>query len=385
MTTIGIMTMQRILNYGSSLQAYALHTLLKELAPRADIRYLDYRPGEPLVRDNTQEDPRNRIARALRKAREYAAADARWPDVFRFINHKRTYAKKYFPMIQLPSTTNYNLNIDLQVIGSDEVFNCVQSNANVGYSRDLFGIASPSRRIISYAASFGNTTTAKIRAFGLENELSAAFARFSHISVRDANSAKIIHELTGTTPPIHLDPTLVVDLLSVAKSPKTELTEEPYLLVYAYPGRLSREENDHIRTYANQRQLKVLCFGGVQSCGDLFVDCDPFELLGYFQRAAAVVTDTFHGSIFSVLGQRPFATITRHSQHHGYGNLEKIGYLLDVLGLRQRELSSIQNLQSVLEAKIDYESVQRRISVERLRTREYLVSAVESINESKPV
>ena len=381
MATIGVMSMQKILNYGSSLQAYSLRRVLSELAPNAELTYLDYRPGEPLVWEKSQKTPASRLTRAFGKLREYAGIDASWPDRLRFINHKRLYAQKYFPLIDLPTAVNHNLNIDLQVIGSDEVFNCVQSNANVGYSRDLFGISSPSRHIVSYAASFGNTSMDKIRKHGLEDELAAAFGRFRHISVRDANSANIVRQLTGITPPIHLDPTLVFDLLSVAVEPQDPRISEPYLLVYAYPGRLSRAENDFIRDYATQNGLKVFCFGGAQPCGDVFIDCSPFELLGYFRNAAAIVTDTFHGTIFSICNQRPFATITRHSQGHGYGNLEKIGYLLDVLGLRARELTRIEDLATTLAPPIDYSSVEKVIDTERERALEYLAEAVAPVNE----
>ncbi|PQZ99202.1 hypothetical protein CQ019_16770 [Arthrobacter sp. MYb229] len=385
MATIGLMSMHRILNYGSSLQAYSLRRLLAELVPTADLTFLDYRPGTPLVNESQSNAMPSHLGRIVRKVKEYGSDDASWPDKLRFFEHKRTYAKKYFPRIELPASRNYDTDVDLQVIGSDEVFNCVQSNANVGFSRDLFGINSQSQSLISFAASFGNTTLEKIRTHHVEEELAAAFARFDRISVRDENSAHIVESLTGARPPIHLDPTLVFDLLPLSLSPNGRKVAEPYLLVYAYPGRLDDIENAHIRAYAKKKGLKVMCFGGAQPCGDTFVDCSPFELLGYFSRASAVVTDTFHGTIFSVLTERPFATITRANQHHGYGNMEKIGYLLDVLGLRERELAQIQQLESILAQSIDYSSVHQVIKAERQKAREYLADAVAPLQEPKPI
>lgn len=371
--------MHRIFNYGSSLQAFSLHKILGELAPQAKVSYVDYRPGLPLVNVATSGESRNRLLRTAAKVRTYATSGASTIDTLRFINHKRSYSRKYFPLIGLQETVDYETDLDLQVIGSDEVFNCVQSNANVGYSRDLFGIGSRSKSVISYAASFGNTTIDKIREYGLVKELRNAFEAFSHLSVRDANSAEIIQELTGIRARIHVDPTFVVDLMTHSETPDSKFMHDPYLLVYAYPGRLSLEENNFIRRYAKHNHLKVLCFGGAQPCGDRFVDCSPFELLGYFRKASVVVTDTFHGSIFSVLAERRFATITRHSQGTGYGNLEKIGYLLDKLDLRSRELTNINDLRITLEPGIDYARVRGIIAEERLRSREYLTTAVEPL------
>lgn len=376
MATIGIMSMHRILNYGSSLQAYSLRQLLSELVPTADLTFLDYRPGTPLVNESQSNGITSHLGRVIRKVQEYGSDDASWPDKLRFFEHKRTYAKKYFPLIHLSASRVYDTKVDLQVIGSDEVFNCVQSNTNVGFSRDLFGVNSQSGSLISFAASFGNTTLEKIRTHRVDEELAAAFARFDRISVRDENSAHIVESLTGVRPPIHIDPTLAFNLLPLSMKPNGKKIAEPYLLVYAYPGRLDDIENAHIKAYAKRKGLKVMCFGGAQPCGDSFIDCSPFELLGYFGHASAVVTDTFHGTIFSVLAERPFATITRVNQQHGYGNMEKIGYLLDVLGLRQRELGQIQHLESVLAQRIDYSIVQRIIAAERRKALEYLSEAV---------
>ena len=43
----------------------------------------------------------------------------------------------------------------------------------------------------------------------------------------------------------------------------------------------------------------------IQKCADRFVDCSPFEVLAYFRNAEEVITDTFHGSLFSVITHRP--------------------------------------------------------------------------------
>lgn len=51
----------------------------------------------------------------------------------------------------------------------------------------------------------------------------------------------------------------------------------------------------------------------MQSGADKFIDCSPFEVLAYFKNAQEVITDTFHGSIFSVITHRPFTTLVPKS------------------------------------------------------------------------
>ncbi len=133
---VGIMSMQRILNYGSSLQAYGLSRLLSDLDESVDVSFVDYVPGAVLV-----EDPQgtSRATRLVRKVVEHARGDASIADKMRFFNHKRRYAGRNFPLLGIPRDRNHDLNLDVEIIGSDEVFNCIQASSNVGYSPDLFG------------------------------------------------------------------------------------------------------------------------------------------------------------------------------------------------------------------------------------------------------
>src|SRR5690606_402924 len=127
MKTIGIMSMHRIYNYGSSLQGYALRRLVEEVASDARVVYLDYRPGTPLLRSNERRSS-GRLHRTIEKLAEYGKTESRFIDKIHFFNHKRRYAGKYFPLVGISTPPQDNLDIDLQIIGSDEVFNCVQDN-----------------------------------------------------------------------------------------------------------------------------------------------------------------------------------------------------------------------------------------------------------------
>ena len=66
------------------------------------------------------------------------------------------------PLLGITDEMNYNPTVDCLVIGSDEVFNCIQKNSNVGYSPELFGKNNHAKKLITYAASFGNTTLEKL-------------------------------------------------------------------------------------------------------------------------------------------------------------------------------------------------------------------------------
>ena len=89
---------------------------------------------------------------------------------------------------------NYHPEVDVLVIGSDEVFNCLQTNSAVGFSLDLFGKDNRAGKTITYAASFGNTTLEGLKKYKVDNTISSLLKDLSDISVRDRNSGLIVEE-----------------------------------------------------------------------------------------------------------------------------------------------------------------------------------------------
>ena len=131
------------------------------------------------------------------------------------------------------------------------------------------------------------------------------------------------------------------------------------MILYAYAGRISNEEADWIAEYAKKKNLKVYAIGGIQKCADRFVDCSPFEVLAYFRNAEEVITDTFHGSIFSVITHRPFTTLIRKSVGNSYGNEEKLSDLLNRLVLTERMTTKVEDAKRINQEPVDYEKVER--------------------------
>ena len=375
--SVGIMSMQRIHNYGSSLQAYGLRRLVEGAVDNVRVSFVDYEPGEILVKEDGVSPSASGFRRAVSKLAEYNQVDAKLADKLRFFNHKRSYGKRYFSMIGVPAAPNRDLDLDVQIIGSDEVFNCIQSNTNVGNSRALFGHRSPAGRVISYAGSFGNTTMEKIEAFSIRAMLADDFSRFAAISVRDRNSAQIVEKLTGQQPEIHVDPVLAYDFMQFEERIPTERQfSGKYILVYGYSGRLDHQENAIVRQYARDIGAKVVCLGGVQECCDRFIDCNPFELIAFFRDAEAIITDTLHGTILSIINRRPFGSIIRRSVGQRYGNEEKLGYLLDTLGLPEQKVMDMSQIVAVLGHDVDYDGVRELLERERDRTLAYIRRAL---------
>ncbi len=359
----GVLSMQRIANYGSFLQSYGLKRMLEELG--WEVQFVDFHPGKTLI----PADGGNGIKRKLSKGMEVLRSPAPMKEKLKFIRYKKNYGANYYPCLGICGQMNYRPPLDLLVIGSDEVFNCVQGNPNVGFSPELFGVGSNAERVITYGASFGNTTLKKLERYQITGKVGAWLDRLDAISVRDANSGEIIRAITHFEPEYHLDPVLAYDFIGKHGESIPDVPEHHYMILYGYSGRFSEEECGCIRAYAKKRGLKIFCIGGIQGACDRFLDCDPFRVIAYFRRADCVVTDTFHGTILSVITHRPFLSLLRKT---GYGNAEKLPDLLGRLGLTDRMAESLEALPELLGNPIDYRAVEQVIRGERARSYGYL-------------
>lgn len=352
---IAILSMQRIVNFGSVLQAWSLREMIRDAV------------GEEAEFIDIEDQPALKSKKTVTGKEDYAAAASYPPGLLqrakRFLITKLSaYNKRKiraFMCGELRLNAENNAKAyDCAVVGSDEMFN---------HSRDIrlqtHGEIHQAQRVISYAASCGTAMTADIEAQDLPR-VRQAMAHFSALSVRDEGTLRYAQALYDLPVEKHMDPVLMGPLHQ-RKARAVPLKK--YLLVYAYGQRIrTKEEIGAICDFARANGLKTVAVGGSQFWCDLYLPLSPMRLLDYFRHAEYVVTDTFHGVIFSVINRRKFAVIIRQS------NENKLVCLLNDLGLPGRRVKDMKDLSGVLSEEIDYDSVDAILTAERMRAREYL-------------
>ena len=353
---IGILSMQRVRNYGSFLQALGLKTEIERLGHNVVFVDFDVNP-----RISNQAWKNWFLFYSLRKikGRREVKMYYRQPSVF----------DESDKILGLSNELQLRKKVDVLVIGSDEVFNFIQNTPQIGYSPELLGAHSRADKVISYAASCGNLTIEKIQKFNKTALTSKLLKRFHQISVRDKNTGELVYKLAGRVPEYHLDPVLIAEYDDIFVD---NLDLENYILIYGYPGRFSAEEGRSIKEFAQQTGRKLISIGGAQSFCDQNIMSSPLQVLAYFKHADCVITDTFHGTIFSIINHKPFVTVVRSDATVGYGNENKVLDLLERLGLEERQLKSMGHLAAQMNEPIDYDQVDAIRLRERERTREYL-------------
>lgn len=369
---IGIISMQRVANYGSFLQAYGLKKMIEELGH--EVCFIDYKV-EPCIGKSGFKGTKaylklKNILRIVRKKMIQANLYKVKHEVTRkILQFTYTYEDQYLPLLGIDKKMHYHTPVDVVVLGSDEIFNCLQDNDDVGFSKELFGVNQRAQKMITYAASFGNTTVGRLQQYHATEQVKQWLENIHVFSARDKNTGVVLQQLTNKTPMYHLDPVLVSDF---SEQVTLHVQLKDYIIIYAYPGRITPQEAEAIKAYAKKKQKRLLCLGGYLDFCDEYRICTPFEVLAYFQKADCIITDTFHGSIFSIITNRPFATLVRPTRNQSYGNEEKLTDLLSRLELTERICYQIEDVWDVLERPINYEKTNEIIQKEKARSREYL-------------
>lgn len=354
--------MQRVANYGSFMQAWALKHILQELG--ADVSFIDIVPGRQLAGHNAKGFRlywnrlwelagalvTGRLGMKMRGRKFYRAMRARYVD-------------EYYAMLGLdnPAPEHY----DLAVIGSDQVFNCFERNP-WGFTAQLYGDIPQADRVVSYAGSFGNATTEELQRAGVADEIAANLRKLTAISVRDDNSWQVVKELTGREALRHLDPVLVYDFSRELEGRSPGCTD--YIVIYSYAERIrDKAEIEAIRAFARRHGKRLVSiFSTYDWCDEAVIPPTPFDVLAWFRDADYIITDTFHGTIFSAITHGRFCTLVRSS------NSEKLGSLLSWLALDSRRAHSPADIAAILETAPNYAETDRIIAAEKVRTREYL-------------
>lgn len=365
MTKVCIISMQKVPNFGSFLQAYALKQLLLNAGANS-VDYVDIKNGKQFLPvDNTNRWVKNlkvlfsgKIASRIKTRKYLKVRHIRFLPYYEYFRNEN------------PGNTIY----DLAVIGSDEVFNCCQPSP-WGFSRQLFGDVENSKKAITYAASFGSTTMENIKQFNLSREIAECLGMLSSVSVRDDNSFKIVKELTGKDPQKHLDPVLIYGYKQeLDKDVEIVIPKDDFMIVYSYAGRINdKSEIKNIKAFANNKGLKLYSlFCNYSWCDGEIIPEHPLQVPAIFRKAKYAVTDTFHGTIFSIISHIKFGTLVRS------GNVQKLSSLLDGLGLIDRIVKKPESLSLVLVKDINYDEVEKVLDKERTRTSNYLSQSMNS-------
>lgn len=334
-------TCQNADNHGARLQAYALAIYLKRLGHEVEI--IDYRP--PYMTFTT------------RKWYWPGISLKDWVKLFwqynqRVVSIRRHKAFERFSIKYLPLTKEIYGNIDLlrnnppqadvYIVGSDQVWNTTfQNGKDEAYYLD-FGSNQTKR--ISYAASFAT----KKLASGTENFVREKLRRLDAISVREESGISILKSL-GYDGQVVIDPTLLLSCVEWDKLLDIPKITGRYILVYDFMR--SKRVKRIAQRLAKLYQCNIYSIGArhLSYANKCFVEEGPEYFVGLIKNAVCVVSNSFHGTIFSMIYQKNFFVILRED-----GLNDRMSDWLVQCGLLDRMIGDDVS-DEVLCRSIDYE------------------------------
>lgn len=353
---ISILTWIRALNHGAVLQAYSSQQVIKNLD--VDVEFLDY-----IRVVKSEQTLRFKLARRIN---QLVTFDFKYTKIYKSFNKEKQAifnesVERLLNIGQICANSKY----ECLMVGSDMVFNLLQ-----GYTPQVFGNEIDASYYFSYAACSGGSTIEISNKMGLTQEIKNGLKKFSGIGCRDVTTQKFVEDITGrkdTT--LNIDPVL---LYGFEKEQKTWDTgkwrmEQPYILIYAYHSNLNaKNEVKEIKKYANKYGFKIISCGYYHPWCDENINATPEEFLELVKNAQSVVTDTFHGTVFSLICKKKFCSIIR-------GNGYKLKALLDESDMSNRIAWNEKDIYNILSTEeMDYEKFDTWLIHERRRCLNYL-------------
>lgn len=369
MKKVCILSMQRIQNFGSLLQSYSLKKMLEELG--ADVHFIDIQKNDKdnaAVKNFSAEvigemEANNGFLSKLKKFDKYAWNRLR----IRRIADKQDILFEEFRNKELHINNRDNEeSYDLCVIGSDEVFNCMTPSP-WGFTRQLFGNVNQADDVITYAASCGSTTYEQLNP-EIIKIIKNAFQNVLGFSARDKNTKDFISKLTKQSIEESMDPVWVGNFDSEIEQVNiTVELPEHYCIIYSYYNRIHNEEEiQAIQKFCKEKNLVPVAVGAPQMWLKNYVAVSPFEMFKIFQGADFIITDTFHGTIFSEKFNGRYAVVLRES------NKNKLGDLVIKINAEDHVIPDFNYLNDAYIVFNDRESSKQRQFEERKKSLDYL-------------
>jgi polysaccharide pyruvyl transferase WcaK-like protein len=362
---IGIITFHHVDNYGATLQAYALWNFLKNQGYNVEI--IDYRPYKAIKYYTRGLSPINKNFSINNKA--FSNILRAWRMRKFLLNNVKLSNQKFYTQEDLQKFCA-KYNYDVVITGSDQVW-CIDSfrGLDTAYFLDF---CSQNTKKISYAASCGHITS-----LGTNRQvISRLVQEFEAILVRDENSLNLINNECNRQGFKVLDPTFLIKYNEIINSPKLK---DKYLLIYNQAG-LEADEEDFVRKIAESQNLTIVSVGKYNKLAKINIEsASPKEWIGLYSQASYIITNTYHGTIFSILFQKDFTVFVPGKK------LNKVTDLLKGLGLENRIFSNTtkEMLQRGDIFNINYQLVVKILDLKILESKKYLLKAIEEEVTSK--
>lgn len=332
---IGIITFHRALNYGAVLQTWALQETLKHMGHEVEV--IDYTSEQMRV-----------CASAFymygkeKSLRNCISALKNMPYRLIKINKFKKFCKKWISTSKPVAKEKLDSiadDYDIFITGSDQVWNDHLAGFDSAY---FLSFVKENRKKFSYAASFGFESVPSYLCDDYRRRLES----FNLISVREQKGADIVCQLTGKKAVVSADPTLLISRDNWQTMLPQNKRKEKYILIYLLNPVVELmkvvsdiAEKENLKIYYICLETKNLFnYSEYKRLKHIIVP-SPEKFLCYIRDAELVATNSFHGTVFSIIFNKRFIVETVYGEEKN----NRIQELLKMTGLENRDISINKN------------------------------------------
>lgn len=355
-------------NYGSYLQAYALQHVIKELGYENSI-IDDERIVYPLGKPSDDA--------WIQKLALYKRIYIRIMQFFSYIREKDTrnvekrykrFRKDYLDIDKdFKELEELNGKYDIFIAGSDQIWVPTKEIFKPYYYLNF-----THKKKISYAASVNS----EFYPDEYKEPVSKLLNDFCHISVREKAGKILLESFLYKDIEVTLDPTLLLTAEDWNTVARKHRVRHSYVLCYL----LSYNESylQSARDFAKQLNCRLYIFSNndkYRPFADKMIAAGPSEFISGFRDASFILTDSFHGTVFSILYGKEFITFKRFKKGEGNNQNERLNNLFKLTGITGRFLDEKEFSQTNIDS-IDYHLVNKKLAEERRKSINYLKEAL---------
>lgn len=207
--------------------------------------------------------------------------------------------------------------------------------------------------------------------------------RINYLSTREVAGQKIIKDLTGRDATLVCDPTLLfnkVEWMSIQK--EEPIIKGKYIFCYFLGKNIEhRKFAERLKEKTGYKIVSLNHADEYVKYSDMFADETPYdvgpaEFLNMIRNAEYVCTDSFHGTVFSLINNVKFFTFRRYNSKSKVSTNSRIDSLLGIVNLKERLINGDEDVEKEIEKKIDFENVNIKLEEFRNTSKEFLKNAL---------
>lgn len=363
-------------NYGTFLQWYALKTMLYGMGYAVDsIQYI------PRETPNSLVEPDRKMSFLIYCAKRvfqklFRIKPIPLPYEMQSERHAQfeDFQGKYFSLTNPCFTSSQlfalNDSYDYFVCGSDQIWSplCFDSHYFLDFVQDV-------KKKIAYAPSIGAD---EISNPYIREKMASLISRFDKLSVRENSGKRLIKELTGRDVPVVLDPTLLLYSADWDAVADTAYSTPPQYILCYFLGRNEKYWKE-VQRLSERENLPLVIIPVYKKdfnrSQNVPKDIGPAQFLTLVKNASFVCTDSYHGSIFSLLYKKPFAVFSRFSKHDARNQNSRIDTFCENFNLGSRRVTKQNPLTEIFANQIDWDEPYKKLTDLRNASMNYLQSA----------